>query len=104
MAGPTGNAHQFLNLALCDGLAGGEKPTTGRTRCGPMSVQGPGRVKTFFLPQKLHDPRGRDRLSIFLLYRVWSQSGSNLMVLPVPVAIARSIVRSASSERAVSTA
>jgi hypothetical protein len=22
MAGPTGNAHQFLNLALCDGLAG----------------------------------------------------------------------------------
>ena len=24
------------------------------------------------------DPRGRDRLSIFLLYRVWSQSGRNL--------------------------
>src|SRR5258705_7839278 len=42
----------------------------------------PGRVKTFFLPQKLQaagrDPRGRDRLSIFLLYRVWSQSGRNL--------------------------
>jgi hypothetical protein len=37
----------------------------------------PGRVKTFFLPQKLQaagrDPHGRDRLSIFLLYRVWSQ-------------------------------
>ena len=34
----------------------------------------PGRVETFFLPQKLHatgrDPRRRDRLSIFLLYRV----------------------------------
>jgi hypothetical protein len=47
-----------------------------------MSVAGPGRVKTFFLPQKLQaagrDPRGRDRLSIFLLYRVWSQSGRNL--------------------------
>ncbi len=41
-----------------------------------------GRVKTFFLPQKLQaagrDPRGRDRLSIFLLYRGWSQSGRNL--------------------------
>jgi hypothetical protein len=47
-----------------------------------MSALGPGRVKTFFLPQKLQaagrDPRGRDRLSIFLLYRVWSQSGRNL--------------------------
>ena len=36
----------------------------------------PGRAKTFFLPQKLHatgrDPRRRDRLSIFLRYRVWS--------------------------------
>ena len=42
----------------------------------------PGRVETFFLPQKLHatgrDPRRRDRLSIFLLYRVRSQSGRNL--------------------------
>ncbi|MDB5632468.1 MAG: hypothetical protein JWR49_1323 [Tardiphaga sp.] len=39
----------------------------------------PGRVKTFFLPQKLHaagrNPRRRDRLSLFLLYRVRSQSG-----------------------------
>ena len=47
-----------------------------------MSELGPGRVKTFFLPQKLQaagrDPRGRDRLSIFLLYRVWSQPGRNL--------------------------
>lgn len=36
-----------------------------------FSDVGPGRVKTFFLPQKLHatgrDPRRRDRLSIFLL-------------------------------------
>ena len=42
----------------------------------------PGRVKTFFLPQKLQaagrDPSGRDRLSIFLLYRVWSQSERTL--------------------------
>jgi hypothetical protein len=41
-----------------------------------------GRVETFFDPQKLHatgrnGPR-RDRLSLFLLYRVWSQSGRNL--------------------------
>ena len=40
-----------------------------------MSLSGPGRVKTFFLPQKLHatvrDPRRRDRVSIFLLYRVF---------------------------------
>src|SRR6266849_1223652 len=47
-----------------------------------FSAFDPGRVKTFFLPQKLQaagrDPRGRDRLSIFLLYRVWSQSGRNL--------------------------
>jgi hypothetical protein len=46
---------------------------------GPMSGVGPGRVKTFFLPQKLHaagrNPRRRDRLSLFLLYRVRSQSG-----------------------------
>src|SRR5258705_9903065 len=48
----------------------------------PKSALGPGRVKTFFLPQKLQatgrDPRRRDRLSIFLVYRVWSQSGRNL--------------------------
>jgi hypothetical protein len=47
-----------------------------------MSALGPGRVKTFFLPQKLHaagrNPRRRDRLSLFLLYRVRSQSGRNL--------------------------
>ena len=47
-----------------------------------MSAKGPGRVKTFFLPQKLHaagrNPRRRDRLSLFLLYRVRSQSGRNL--------------------------
>jgi Flp pilus assembly protein TadG len=55
-----------------------------RSRCcggGKQSDLEPGRVKTFFLPQKLQaagrDPRGRDRLSIFLLYRVWSQSGRN---------------------------
>src|SRR5258706_11626973 len=46
-----------------------------------MSAQGPGRVKTFFLHQILHatrrDPRRRDRLSIFLLYRVWRQYGHN---------------------------
>jgi hypothetical protein len=39
----------------------------------------PGRVETFFVPQKLHatgrDGPRRDRLSVFLLYRVWSQSG-----------------------------
>ena len=43
---------------------------------------GPGCVKTFFRPQKLHatgdDPRRHDGLSIFLLYRVWSQSGRDL--------------------------
>jgi hypothetical protein len=42
----------------------------------------PGRVETFFDPQKLHatgrDGPRRDRLSLFLLYRVWSQSGRNL--------------------------
>src|SRR6266851_1220221 len=47
-----------------------------------MSGIDPGRVKTFFLPQKLHaagrNPRRRDRLSLFLLYRVRSQSGRNL--------------------------
>ena len=46
------------------------------------SDMGPGCVKTFFLPQKLHatgdDPRRHDGLSIFLLYRVWSQPGRNL--------------------------
>jgi hypothetical protein len=47
-----------------------------------MSAVGTGRVKTIFLPQELHatggDPRRHDRLSIFLLYRVWSQPGRNL--------------------------
>ena len=42
----------------------------------------PGRVKTFFVLQELHaagrDPRRRDHLSIFWLYRLWSQSGRNL--------------------------
>src|SRR6266404_8449505 len=45
------------------------------------SVDDPGRVETFFVPQKLHAGRDgprRDRLSVFLLYRVWSQSGRNL--------------------------
>src|SRR6267378_414743 len=49
---------------------------------GPISVFDPGRVKTFSIFQKLHtagrDPRRRDHLSIFLLYRAWSQSGRNL--------------------------
>jgi hypothetical protein len=48
----------------------------------PMSQMGPGRVKTFFVLQELHaagrDPRRRDHLSIFWLYRLWSQSGRNL--------------------------
>jgi hypothetical protein len=48
----------------------------------PTSAMGPGRVETFFVPQKLqateHDGPRRDRLSLFLLYRVWSQSGRNL--------------------------
>src|SRR3981189_3799410 len=47
-----------------------------------MSVAGPGCVKTFFLPQKLHatgnDPRRHDDLSRFLLYRVRSQPGRKL--------------------------
>jgi hypothetical protein len=47
-----------------------------------MSVNDPGCVKTFFRPQKLHatgdDPRRHDGLSVFLLYRVWSQPGRNL--------------------------
>src|SRR5882757_8642858 len=42
----------------------------------------PGRVKTFFIFQELHaawrDPRRRDHLRIFWLYRVWSKSGRNL--------------------------
>jgi hypothetical protein len=47
-----------------------------------MSELGPARVETFFVPQKLHttgrdEPR-RDRLSLFLLYRVWNQEGRNL--------------------------
>jgi len=48
----------------------------------PMSAKGPGRVKTFSIFQKLHaagrDPRRRDHLSIFWLYRIWSQSGHTL--------------------------
>src|SRR5258706_10501610 len=46
------------------------------------SALGPGRVETFFVPQKLHatgrDGPRRDRLSLFLLYRIWSQSERNL--------------------------
>jgi len=47
-----------------------------------MSASGPARVETFFVSQKLHttgrdEPR-RDRLSLFLLYRVWNQEGRNL--------------------------
>ena len=42
----------------------------------------PGRAKTVFLPEKLHatggGPRRHDRLSIFLLLRVWSQPWRNL--------------------------
>jgi hypothetical protein len=49
---------------------------------GLTSENDPGRVKTFFILQKLHaagrDPRRRDHLSLFWLYRVWSQSGRNL--------------------------
>src|SRR5258708_26661577 len=49
-----------------------------------MSFSGfdPGRVKTFFLPQKLQaagrDPRGRVCLSIFLLYRRSEEHTSEL--------------------------
>jgi hypothetical protein len=39
-------------------------------------------LKTFSIFQELHaagrDPRRRDRLSLFLLYRVRSQSGRNI--------------------------
>ena len=49
---------------------------------GPNSALGPGCVKTFFRPQKLHatgdDPRRHAGLSVFLLYRVRSQPGRNL--------------------------
>ena len=50
--------------------------------CGGRSAWGPARVETFFVSQKLHttgrdEPR-RDRLSLFLLYRVWNQEGRNL--------------------------
>src|SRR3954468_17902959 len=42
-----------------------------------LSANAPGCVKTVFLPQKPHatgdDPRRHDGLSVFLLYRVWSQ-------------------------------
>ena len=46
------------------------------------SASDPARVETFFVSQKLHttgrdEPR-RDRLSLFLLYRVWNQEGRNL--------------------------
>src|ERR1700730_2296187 len=41
-------------------------------RC--MSLMGPGRVETFFVsPATGRDGPRRDRLSLFLLYRVWSQ-------------------------------
>jgi hypothetical protein len=47
-----------------------------------MSAMGPGRAKTFFLPEKLHatggGPRRHDRLSMFLLLRVCSQAWRNL--------------------------
>ena len=57
--------------------------TSKESEGGLMSQMGPGRVETFFVPQKLHatgrDGPRRDRLSLFLLYyRVWSQSGRNL--------------------------
>jgi hypothetical protein len=46
-----------------------------------MSALGPGRVKTFFLPPNCTQPGAIHveaiRLSIFLLYRVWSQSERN---------------------------
>jgi hypothetical protein len=45
-------------------------------------VPDPDCVKTFFRLQKLHatgdDLRRHDDLSVFLLYRVWSQPGRNL--------------------------
>jgi hypothetical protein len=48
----------------------------------PKSENDPGCVKTFFRSQKLHatgdDPRRHDGLSVFLLYRAWSQPGRNL--------------------------
>jgi hypothetical protein len=51
-------------------------------RKAATSVFDPARVETFFVSQKLHttgrdEPR-RDRLSLFLLYRVWNQEGRNL--------------------------
>ena len=61
-------------------------PFTGQKRKSllnnPRSVDDPARVETFFVSQKLHttgrdEPR-RDRLSLFLLYRVWNQEGRNL--------------------------
>jgi len=62
-----------------------DRPTALRdVRSLAVSISGfdPGRVETFFVPQKLHatgrDGPRRDRLSLFLLYRVWSQSGRNL--------------------------
>ena len=46
-----------------------------------MSVLGPGCVKTFFLPQKLHvtgdGPRRHDGLSVFLRYRVGVNPGAS---------------------------
>jgi len=66
MAGPTGNAHQFLKLALCDRLAG-ERPTTGRTRCDPTSVQGVRRAEAALSsgckPHPATAPAGSNRSS-----------------------------------------
>ena len=40
---------------------------------------GPGRVETFFVSHATgRDGPRRDRLSLFLLYRVWNQEGRNL--------------------------
>ena len=54
--------------------------TASQTRS--KSEMGPGRVETFFVPQQLQvtgrDGRRRDWLSLFLLYRVLSQSGRSL--------------------------
>ena len=54
-------------------------------RCLPMSTYGTDRVKTFFLPQKLHatgdDPRRHDGLTIFLLVESGVNPGASSATL-----------------------
>src|SRR6266404_3318255 len=76
------NHGEIIQAAAYRGIGRGNTPKywTGVSIQGPFWVQAV--WKRFSSPQKLQatgrDGPRRDRLSLFLLYRVWSQSGRNL--------------------------